>query len=123
MLKIGSRKRRCSAEGSFQLFEKDFLLGEPGVYRANDLPGEEADSTGRPTTMSRSSGSKLGTDADAEAMTAAAASHEIVDPRSTGEAVKTVSRNEPRKVQGSVARPVISIAAMAIPAGGKIGDA
>src|SRR5215471_8638029 len=43
MLKIGSRKRRCSAEGSFQLFEKDFLLCEPRVYRTDDLLGEEAE--------------------------------------------------------------------------------
>src|SRR5215469_13583368 len=43
MLKIGPRKRRCSAEGSFQLFEEDFLLCEPRVYRTDDLLGEEAE--------------------------------------------------------------------------------
>ena len=43
MLKIGPRKRRCSAKGSFQLFEEDFLLCEPGIYLIDDLLGEEAE--------------------------------------------------------------------------------
>jgi hypothetical protein len=34
-----------------------------------------------------------------------------------------LSKKEPRKVQGSVAGPPISIAATPMPAGGKIGDA
>jgi hypothetical protein len=34
-----------------------------------------------------------------------------------------LSKNEPKKVHGSVTRPPISIAATAIPAGGKTGDA
>src|SRR5262249_62251048 len=61
--------------------------------------------------------------AEAEAMTAAAASQVTADPGPTEEAVQRLSRNEPRKVHGKIAGPPISIAAMAIPAGGKIGDA
>src|ERR1700746_3257239 len=43
VLKIGPRKRRCSAEGFFQLFEEDFLLCEPGMYLIDDLLGDEAE--------------------------------------------------------------------------------
>jgi hypothetical protein len=60
---------------------------------------------------------------DADAMRTAAAKQVSTDSLLPAWPIHTLSKKEPRKVQGSVAGPPISIAATPMPAGGKIGDA